>query len=232
MLLLLMTLLRILSGLAFWRAPARDCGCPDNPGLDPGLSAAVTALGAKLARADGRSDAAEFDSFVEAFPPGPRAERDIRRLYALAGESIHGYEGYARRIGKRYGGCPQLLEHLVDGLFHVAEADGVVTQDELAYLERVAELVGLSPLSFRRLRTDHLGAPADDPYRVLGVAADVSDEAVNAAWKRALIEHHPDKAVGRGLPREMVEAAEIRTSAINAAFEAVMRERRAFASAA
>ncbi|HTK33908.1 MAG TPA: DnaJ family molecular chaperone [Caulobacteraceae bacterium] len=227
-----MNALRTLSGLAFWRAPARDCGCPDNPGGDPSLSAAVTALGAKLARADGRTDPAEFDSFVEAFPPGQRSERDIRRLYALAGETIHGYEAYARRIGKRYGDCPRLLEKLIDGLFHVAEADGAVTDDELAYLERVAELVGLSPLSFRRLRTDHLGAPADDPYRLLDVAPDVSDEAVRAAWRRALVQHHPDKAVGRGLPQDLVDQAKARTTAINAAFEAVMRERRAFANAA
>ena len=227
-----MRFLQILSGLAFWQAPARDCGCPGSTNSDPNLTAAVTALGAKLARADGRSDAVEFDSFVEAFPPGPRAERDIRRLYALAGETIHGYEGYARSIGKRYGRCHQLLEHLVDGLFHVAEADGAVTHDELAYLERVAQLVGLSPLSFRRLRADHLGAPADDPYRVLGVAADASDEVVRAAWKRALVEHHPDKLAGQGQPKDIIEAAEGRASALNAAFEAVMRERRAFASAA
>lgn len=227
-----MSLLSTLSGLLSRRPPAADCGCPDSAAADPGLSAAVTALGAKLARADGRSVPAEFDSFVEAFPPGPDSERDIRRLYALAGESIHGYEAYARRIGKRYGACPQLLEKLVDGLFHVAEADGVVTQDELNYLERVAELVGMSPLSFRRLRTDHLGAPADDPYRVLGVAADVSDEAVRTAWRRALVESHPDKAAGRGLPQNLIEQAEARTIALNAAFEAVMRERRAFASAA
>lgn len=227
-----MSLQRILSGLAFWRKPSRDCGCPDSPGGDPHLSAAVTALGAKLARADGRADPAEFESFVEAFPPGPRSERDIRRLYALAGESIHGYEAYARRIGRRYGDCPKLLESLIDGLFHVAESDGVVTPDELAYLQRVAELVGLSPLSFRRLRTDHLGAPADDPYRLLDVAPDVSDEAVRAAWKQALVEYHPDKAQGRGLPQDLVDQALARTAAINAAFEAVMRERRAFASAA
>jgi DnaJ like chaperone protein len=227
-----MSFLNAHSGLAFWRSTGRDCGCPDTAEADPGLSAAVTALGAKLARADGRSDGDEFDSFVEAFPPGPNAERDIRRLYALAGQSIHGYEAYARRIGKQYGGCPQLLEKLVDGLFHVAEADGVVSNDELAYLERVAQLVGLSPLSFRRLRTDHLGAPADDPYRVLGVAADASDEVVRAAWKRALVAHHPDKATGLGLPEDKIADAHARTRAINAAFEAVVRERRAYASAA
>src|SRR3569833_2682389 len=133
-----MSFLVVFFGLVFWRSSARDCGCPDTATADPGLSAAVTALGAKLARADGRTDSAEFDSFVEAFPPGPNAERDIRRLYALAGQSIHGYEAYARRIGKQYGDCPQLLEQQDNNQNQETEAEGVVTDDELAYLERVA----------------------------------------------------------------------------------------------
>jgi DnaJ like chaperone protein len=156
----------------------------------------------------------------------------VRRLFALAGGTTLGFEAYARQIGKRYGRCPDILERIVDGLFHVAKSDGTVSRDELAYLERVAELMGLPPLSFRRLRADHLGAPANDPYRVLDVAPDASDEAVRAAWKAALREHHPDKAAGRGLAADLIEAAQQRTSAINAAFDAVMRERQAFAGAA
>ena len=221
-----------LSGLVFWRARTPDCGCPDNPGGDPQLAAAVTALGAKLARADGRSDEAEFASFVEAFPPDPDAEHDVRRLYGLAGETSLGFEGYARRIGKRYSECPDLLERVIGGLFHVAKADGAVTADELAYLARVAELVGLSPLSFRRLRTEHLGAEPGDPYGLLDVAADAPDEAVRAAWRKAIVTYHPDKIAGLGLSAERVAAAERQAQAINAAYEAVMRERRAFVTAA
>ena len=44
------------------------------------------------------------------------------------------------RLRKRYGACPQLLEDVLDGLFHIAASDGAVTGDELAYLERVCEL--------------------------------------------------------------------------------------------
>ena len=227
-----MTFRSILSRLGFGPAPAPDCGCPQQPGGDPDFSAALTALGAKLARADGRVDAVEYDSFVETFPPEPRAAADVRRLYSLAGGTTLGFESYARRIGKRYGRCPDILEKVVDGLFRVAGADGAVTADELAYLERVSDLVGLSPLRFRRLRGEHLGVPVDDPYRVLDVAPDATDEAVRAAWKQALLQHHPDKAVGRGLSDERVAAAEKQASAINTAFEAVMHERRAYLGAA
>lgn len=229
-----MKLWRAISSLArSGRKPERDCGCPEGlPGGDPAFAAAVTALGAKLARADGRADDIEFDSFVEAFPPRETSARDVHRLYRLARETTHGYEGYAERLHRRYGGCPELLEKVLDGLFHVAKADGTVTGHELAFLERVGELFRLSPLTVRRLKGQHLGLRADDPYRVLEVAPDAPDDSVRAAWKRALSLHHPDRAVSNGLSRDRVEAAEAKASAINAAFDAVMRERRSLMAGA
>jgi len=202
------------------------------PGGDPAFSAAVTALGAKLARADGRADEVEFDSFVEVFAPGESAARDVARLYRLARQTTLGFEGYAKGLARRYQGCPQLLEQVLDGLFHVAAADGTVNGDELAFLERVGELFGLSPLTVRRLRSEHLGLASGDPYGVLGVAPDAPDETVRAAWKRALSVHHPDRAAGRGLPQDLVEAAQVKAATINMAFDAVMRERRSLATAA
>ncbi len=105
-----------------------------------------------------------------------------------------------------------------------------MTGDEVAYLERVAELFGLSSLNFRRLKSEHLGREADDPYQILGVPADASESAVRAAWRKALSRHHPDRAAGAGLPREAIEAAGVAASAINAAYDQILRERRAIAA--
>jgi len=115
---------------------------------------------------------------------------------------------------------------VVDGLFHIAASDGAVTSDELAYLERVSELFGLSPLTFRRLKATHLGAANDDPYMILGVAPDASDQAVRAAWRAQLSESHPDRARARGLPAEFIEVAEAKAAAINAAYDQILRERK------
>src|SRR5205085_9829084 len=122
-------------------------------------------------------------------------------------------------------------EDVRDGLFHIAASDGVVTSDELSYLERVSELFGQSPLTFRRLKATHLGAANDDPYVILGVAPDAADEAVRAAWRAQLSEAHPDRARARGLPDEFVEVAEAKAAAINSAYETIRRERRALAPA-
>ncbi|WP_334162181.1 DnaJ family molecular chaperone [Phenylobacterium sp.] len=226
-----MSFWRKIAGLAVRNLDEAECAeCPPGlPGEDPAFSTAVTALGAKLAKADGNAHADEYSAFAQVFQPEDGSQGNVRRLYQLARQTTRGFESYARRLAKRYRHCPQILEDVLDGLFYVATSDGAVTADELAYLERVSELFGQSPLTFRRIRAIHLGAEKDDPYAVLGVAHDATDEAVRAAWKAQLSEAHPDRARGRGLPSEFIEVAEAKAAAINAAFDAIMRERRAWA---
>jgi DnaJ like chaperone protein len=226
--------------MSFWRKIAgraarnldeAECDvCPPGlPGEDPAFTTAVTALGAKLAKADGNAQASEYAAFSEVFQPETGSEGNIRRLYHLARQTTRGFESYARRLEKRYRHCPQLLEDVLDGLFFVATSDGAVTTDELAYLERVSQLFGQSPLVFRRLKATHLGHDAGDPYAVLGVRHDASDGQVRAAWRAMLSEAHPDRARARGLPDEFIEVAEAKAAAINSAFGEIMSERKALA---
>ena len=223
-----MSFWRKIAGLAVRNLDEAECDqCPPGlPGEDPAFSTAVTALGAKLAKADGQAQSIEFEVFSVVFQSDGGSEGNIRRLYQLARQTTRGFEGYARRLRKRYGSCPQLLEDVLDGLFHIARSDGVVTGDELAYLEQVSDLFGLSMLTFRRIKATHLGAANDDPYVILGVAPDAPDSEVRVAWRSLLSEAHPDRARGRGLPDEFVEVAEAKSAAINAAFDEIVRDRK------
>jgi DnaJ like chaperone protein len=226
-----MSFWRKIAGLAARNLDEAECDvCPPGlPGEDPAFSTAVTALGAKLAKADGNAQSSEYDVFSSVFQADAESAGNVRRLYQLARQTTRGFESYARRLAKRYRSCPMLLEDVLDGLFFVATSDGVITADELAYLERVSELFGQSPLTFRRLKATHLGEEDGDPYVILGVAHDAADAVVRAAWRVALSDAHPDRARARGLPTEFVEVAEAKAAAINQAFDTVMRERRAMA---
>jgi DnaJ like chaperone protein len=229
-----MSLSRLLAKLACWPAKVRsgEDSPARQPSEDPDFAMAVTALGAKLARADGSADQVEYEAFLEAFPPKPAAAAQVGRFYGLAGETTRGYEAYASKLGRRYKGAPKLLEDVIHRLFHVAKSDGRVSGDEIVFLEKVSGLFELSPLTFRRLQAEHLPSAANDPYVMLDVAPDAPDAEVRAAWRRALSEAHPDKAMGRGEPAEVVAKAAERTAALNAAFEEVMRERRLIGEAA
>jgi len=50
------------------------------------------------------------------------------------------------------------LEDVLDGLFHIALADGIVTEDEMQFLERVGEIFGFSEREFKRIKIAHVGS--------------------------------------------------------------------------
>ena len=60
---------------------------------------------------------------------------------------------------------------------------------------------------------------------MLGVESTVSDREVKTAYRRLMIQHHPDKQAARGLPDSMLEIAKERTSEIRAAYDAVKAHR-------
>jgi DnaJ like chaperone protein len=199
------------------------CGPDAN---DVEFTAAVVGLGAKLAKADGLVTPDEVQMFARVFRAPPGDEITVGRVFNLARQTVHGYEGYARRLGRRYGDRPCLLEGVLDGLFQIALADGVVTDDELSYLESVSEAFGFSESDFRRIRASHLAADAEDPYTVLGVPHDAAFDQVRAAYRRLMLENHPDAlAAARSAPRDFESVANAKAAAITGAYAQIRAER-------
>jgi len=116
-----------------------------------------------------------------------------------------------------------VLEEVLEGLFHIAKADGAVTSDELDFMESVSRLFAISPLTYRRILSEQLGPQPGDPYLVLGVKPDAPDDEVKAAWKRLMRQHHPDLSAPMGAAA--TGDAEARSSAVNQAYDRIMRER-------
>ena len=226
-----MAILRKIASL-FGRRPAQrqttsDCGCPETlPEQDPAFTSAITALGAKLLSKDRRGANGAFEAFSQEFPAAPGSGWQVRRFFGLARQSSLGVESYAESITRRYGRCPNVLERALDGLFRLAKSDGVVTGEEMAILERVGDRFGLSPLGFDHVKARHLGR-VEDPYGLLKVEPSATNEAVHAAWKIAAVALHPDRLAGQGASAGEVAQAEAAAKSLNAAYEAVMRERTA-----
>jgi DnaJ like chaperone protein len=199
-------------------------GCAPDPN-DVGFTAAVVGLGAKMAAADGLVSDSEIMAFARVFRAPPEEADNVRRVFALARQTVRGYEAYARRIGKRYGDRPCLLEGVLDGLFQIAGADGVVTEAELSYLRNVAEAFGFDEAAFRRIRASHLGPERDDPYQILGVSHDAGFDDIRSAYRRLMADHHPDRIVQKGAPREFEDAVHAKAASITAAYARIRAER-------
>ncbi|MBI1253813.1 MAG: DnaJ domain-containing protein [Hyphomonas sp.] len=199
-------------------------GCAPDPN-DVGFTAAVVGLGAKMAAADGLVSDTEVMTFARVFRAPPEEADNVRRVFMLARQTVRGYEAYARRIGKRYYDRPCLLEGVLDGLFQIAGADGVVTDSELVYLQNVSDAFGFDRTTFRRIRATHLGPERDDPYHILGVAHDADFPDIRTAYRRLMADHHPDRIIQMGAPREFEDAAHTKAAAITAAYARIRAER-------
>ena len=197
--------------------------CAPNPG-DVGFTAAVVGLAAKMAKADGEVSPSEMRAAALVFRPPPGEEEAFRLAFSIAKQSVHGFESYAKQIGRKYRARPCLLEDVLDGLFHIAAADGVVGPREIAYLKTVSDHFGFSDSEFRRIRATNLGLEADDPYAVLGLFPGATLEEARRAWRKLAAENHPDRMAERGAPPEFVAIAHEKTAAINAAFARIRAE--------
>lgn len=201
-----------------------DLECAPDP-RDVGFTAAVVGLGAKLARADGVVTDDEISVFSQVFRTAPEDAAAVRRVFDLAQQTVRGYEAYAQKIGKKYKNRPCLLEGVLDGLFYIAGADGVVTADELLYLETVSAAFGFDEATFRRIKASHLGASLSDPYAILGVPHDADFDAIRHAYRRLMADNHPDRVVTNGAPREFELAAHDKAATITSAYSRIRVER-------
>ena len=182
---------------------------------------AVIALGAKMAKADGRVTREEIDAFKQAFRIPPEEMKNVGRVFNQARRDVAGFEAYAQQIAGLFHNNPAVLEELLDGLFHIARADGRVTDDELAYLRTIASIFGFNEAEWDRIRAANLPATESDPFNILGVERTASNEAIKAAHRHLVKENHPDRLVAQGMPAEFVELANDKLARINAAYDEI-----------
>ena len=102
------------------------------------FSVAVIVLAAKMAKADGVVTRDEIDTFKRIFHVSPHEAANVGRLFNQAKRDVAGYQPYARQVAGLFADSPWVLEELLDGLFLIAKADGVVHPAELDFLRNVA----------------------------------------------------------------------------------------------
>lgn len=185
----------------------------------------VIALGAKMAKADGVVTHHEVDAFKQVFqiPDGELA--NVARIFNLAKQDVAGFDAYARQLGDLFSRKPQILEDVLDGLFHITKADGVVHPAEIEFLGEVSKIFGFDDAAFERVKLRHVAPSEGDPYIILGLERGASGDEVRKTYRALVRENHPDRLIARGVPEEFVAIANDRLAAINSAYERICKER-------
>jgi DnaJ like chaperone protein len=207
------------------RDSTREAGEPDDATKNIAFTIGVIVLGAKMAKADGVVTSAEVGAFKEVFHVPAQEMKTVGRLFNQARKDVGGFEPYARQIGRMFEHNPRVLEELIDGLFHIARADGQVSQAELEYLRQVAVIFGFDEHAWDQIKAANFGPDAADPYEIIGVSREASDDEIKAAHRKLVLEHHPDRLVAQGMPQEFIELANEKLATINAANDQIRTHR-------
>jgi DnaJ like chaperone protein len=186
----------------------------------------VIALGAKMAKADGLVTRDEVIAFKEVFKVPEGEMKNLSRIFDLAKQDVLGYEAYAEQLASLLKGNRQLLADVLDGLFHIAKADGVFHPNEEQFLAEVAKRFGFTTTEFSYIKARHISSAKRNPYEVLGITPEIDNQALKLHYRKLVADNHPDKMIARGVPAEFVAIATDKIAAINAAYEEVARERR------
>lgn len=185
---------------------------------------AVITLAAKMSKADGVASEIEAEAFDQVYVVPDEEHDNVKRLFQLASQDVAGYETYARQIASHLEHEPELKTSVLECLFHIACADGILHPAENDFLAEVARIFGFTATEFQSIRRCYVRDP-DGPYETLGLAADATDAEIKRRYHELVKRHHPDALVSKGVPPEFLVAAEKRLAAITAAYDVILTER-------
>jgi len=179
-------------------------------------------LSAAVMKADSTVKKSELDYvkrfFLQNFGQ-ERAENYIKMLREILDKDYNLYD-VSQQVGRYmdYASRLQLLHYL----FGIANSDGRISQEELGVINTISDYMGVTNSDFQSVKAMFI-KETDSAYKILGIDPSATDEEVKRAYREMAKKNHPD-LVGN-LGEEVREAAEKKFQQINAAYEAIKKQR-------
>jgi DnaJ like chaperone protein len=178
-------------------------------------------LTAKLAKADGQVSKEELIAIKEKLKIPDHEIDQVGKIFNKAKEDSLGYEPYAKQIAQIYQNKPAVLDEVINILFYIAEADGNVSNSELAMIKNIAQIFNLTDIQFEGIKESRKGSDKLNPYIVLGCTSNDDFATIRQRYLQLSKEHHPDALISKGVPKEVIEESKKKMRAINSAFDKI-----------
>ena len=189
------------------------------------FNVSLLVLSAAVMKADGKIMKSELDYvkrfFLQNFGQ-QRAENYIKMLREILNQDYNLYD-VGCQVGRYmdYSSRLQLLHYL----FGIADADGIMAEQELNVLKSIASYMGVTGPDYESIKAMFVQTvnETENAYKILEVAPNATDEEVKKAYRDMAKKYHPDLVSHLG--DEVREAAEKKLQEVNLAYETIKKQR-------
>lgn len=174
-------------------------------------------------KADGQVSQKELD-YVRKYFVATYGKERANAIFRTFNEVIKKREINAQRICQylnqrtRYEVRLQLLHFL----FGIAQADGQVSQAEIAKLKELAGFFRIGLHDFESIKAMFF-KDADQAYKILEIEKNATDEEVKKAYRTMAKKYHPDRVVTEN--EAIKKGAEDKFKEVQKAYETIQKER-------
>ena len=182
-------------------------------------------LSAKLSKADGQVSKEEIAAIKDKLKIPKSEMAQVGKIFNKAKEESTGYQVYAEQIAQIFRNNLNVLEEVINILFYVAEADGVVSKSEEIMIEDIARIFGLSKSQYDGIKESRKSSDKLNPYLVLESSPNDSLQTIRKRYLKLSKEHHPDLLMSKGVPEEVIAESKNKMRSINAAWDQIQKSK-------
>lgn len=197
---------------------------PNRPQTQSGdFEVSLLILASIVIKADGKQDQRELDfvriQFVSMY--GKERANNAFKLF----KEINKQENIsARQVCLQ---IRQMMPHasrlqLLHFLFGIANADGTVTDNEVAQIHTMANYLGISQNDYESIKAMFYKS-TDSAYKILEIDKTATNDEIKKAYRTMAKKYHPDKVIHLGAEHQ--KGAEEKFKQVQDAYEQLQKER-------
>jgi len=185
-------------------------------------------MAAKLAKADGVVSREEIDFLThfmrETLGLDAELQKAAIQIFNEAKQSDASIAEYATVYFETFSDEVDVLGGMLELLFLLAAADGVLHPEEERQLWSVAKIFGLDEASFQQAKRQFFG-DTDRWFAMLECSPSDNNETIKRRYKQLAADYHPDKLAGQRLPPAILQLANEKFQQINEAYQNIKKQR-------
>ncbi len=135
------------------------------------------------------------------------------------------FENLADQFYSNFRTSPQILNLMLDIFYRIAMEDGRLSQNEERLIDYAARAFHISDSLHDSIRRNHNVHGTSKAYAVLGLTENATEAEIKKAYRKLILEYHPDTVANKGLADEFKEYATKRFREIQEAYETICKER-------